>query len=185
MCNNNQLLTPHFALLEFIESTTARKNGIRNQPSPNVVKSLSRLCMHTLEPLRQALDLPVVITSGYRCVELNNLINRNSYRSQHLLGQATDFYVGWNASPKGCGLSDNCHYTNRFKLLDADPRQRLVRAFYLIISHKSIDFDQLILYPNFIHVSYVSRESNRHCVMVADGKGRYQRIPSVNALSVI
>ena len=185
MCNNNQLLTPHFALLEFTESSTARRNGIRNQPSPNVVRNLSCLCTHTLEPLREALGLPVVITSGYRCVELNNLINHNSYRSQHLLGQAADFYVGWNESPKGCGLSDNCHTTSRFKLLDANPRQRLVRAFYLIVSHKDIDFDQLILYPNFIHVSYVSREANRHCVMVADGKGRYQRIPRENALTVI
>lgn len=87
---SNILLTPHFALLEFTESTTASKHGINNSPTPEVQENLRRLCEQTLEPLREALGLPVVITSGYRCKELNDLISHHAHKSQHLKGQAAD-----------------------------------------------------------------------------------------------
>ena len=48
-----------------------------------------------------------------------------------------------------------------------------------------VDYDQLILYPNFIHVSFVSHESNRHYIMKAEGNGRYARISKEVALSLI
>jgi hypothetical protein len=51
---DNIILTPHFTLLEFTESTTARKYGIVNEPPPEAVDNLRRLCQGTLEPLREA-----------------------------------------------------------------------------------------------------------------------------------
>ena len=90
---NNIQLSPHFSLLELTESATARQRDIANIPPPEAVENLKRLCKGTLEPLRKALGLPVIITSGYRCKELNNIVNRSSKTSQHMQGCAADFYV--------------------------------------------------------------------------------------------
>jgi hypothetical protein len=190
-----QLLTPHFALQEFIRSATAHKHGIANNPPPEAVENLKLLCRHTLEPLREALGLPVVITSGYRCKALNNIIAHHSNRSQHMKGQAADFHVGQgevsgsmfqvpSSRFQGSGskaaellvpssLQAKRPCGSSAKFWGTSPRERLVRAFRLILTDPSIDFDQLIIYPNFIHVSYVSREKNRHSIMTGSGAGKY------------
>ncbi len=190
-----QLLTPHFALHEFIRSATARKHGIANDPPPEAVENLKLLCHHTLEPLREALGLPVVITSGFRCKALNNIIAHHSNRSQHMKGQAADFHVGQgevsgsmfqvpSSRFQGSGskaaellvpssLQAKRPCGSSAKFWGTSPRERLVRAFRLILTDPSIDFDQLIIYPNFIHVSYVSREKNRHSIMTGSGAGKY------------
>lgn len=164
----NTFLTPHFSLLEMCESRTAKRYGIVNVAPPETVENLNRLCEATLEPLREALGLPVVITSGYRCQRLNEILANSARRSQHLIGCAADFYVGQGSASR-----------SRFQV--ADHRERLIKAFRLILtpstgsgsgSETSIDFDQLIIYPTFIHVSYVSPEANRHYIMKAEGNGR-------------
>ena len=86
-------LSPHFELREFTESATARQYGIVNEPPPEAVENLKALCVNTLEPLREALGLPIIITSGYRTKELNDIIVHASRKSQHMSGQAADFYV--------------------------------------------------------------------------------------------
>ena len=169
----NNFLSPHFAQLEFTESPTAKKYGIDNTPSPEVVANLTLLCHGSLEPLREELGLPVIITSGYRCKALNDIISHHANRSQHLTGSAADFYVGWSAALAGRGQS-----------APSNPRERLIKAFRLIISSSRIDYDQLILYPNFIHVSYVSPEANRHYIMVAQRNGRYRRVTPEVAITL-
>lgn len=164
----NKILTEHFSLLEFTESPTAKKHGIKNEPPPEAIANLKTLCLHTMEPLRTELGLPVIITSGYRSEALNNVVSHYATRrSQHLAGRACDFYVGWNSSPDGRGLSDSKSLSHR---------ERLIRAFRLIIESDSIDYDQLIIYPSFIHVSYVSPTTNRHYIMTANGQGKYCRV---------
>ena len=170
----NMLLTPHFALLEFTESATAKKHGIINEPQPEAVVKLMRLCLNTLEPLREAIGLPVVITSGYRCQRLNDIISHSSKRSQHLNGQAADFYIGWSAKLNGRGQSG-----------DESPRERLLKAFKLIISSEAIDYDQLILYPSFIHVSYLSHDKNRHKIATANSQGTYCAVTREDALKLL
>ena len=160
---DNTLLTPHFALREFIVSATAMKHGIDNRPTPDVVENLKHLCQHTLEPLREKLELPIIITSGYRTKALNDIIVHASRKSQHMTGQAADFYI-----PE---VSGNLSH-----------RERLILAFRTIITNPEVDFDQLILYPNFIHVSFVSKETNRHNIMTAQGDGKYCRLTRENAL---
>ena len=90
----NIQFTPHFTLQEFVVSQTARDHGIKNEPAPEHVENLRALCVHTLEPLREALGLPIIITSGYRCKALNHLLVCHSNKSQHMEGCAADFYVG-------------------------------------------------------------------------------------------
>jgi hypothetical protein len=50
------------------------------------------LCQNVLEPLRQIVQKPVIITSGYRSKKLNAAIGGSS-SSQHTKGQAADFIV--------------------------------------------------------------------------------------------
>ena len=180
----NTFLTPHFSLLEMCESRTADRHGIVNVPGPEAVANLKRLCCCTLEPLREALGLPVVITSGYRCQRLNEILAHSARRSQHLTGCAADFYVGQGSASRA-----------RFQV--SGHRERLIAAFRLILtasapstgsaisSAPSIDFDQLIIYPTFIHVSYVSPEANRHYIMRAEGNGRYQRLSREEAMTLV
>jgi len=170
---SNILLTPHFRLREFTESATAEKHGIANVPDADAVENLKRLCEHTLEPLREALGLPVVVTSGFRTKELNDLLAHSSSTSQHMQGRASDFWV------KG-------HTETTESTEIASQRELLVAAFKLILVNPKIDFDQMILYPSFIHVSYVSKEKNRHGILLAQGNGKlgYGRLTLANALKI-
>ena len=163
----NISLSPHFSLSEFTKSSTAMKHGIKNTPPQEAVDNLKALCQGCLEPLHEALGLPVVITSGYRTKALNSMVAHSSERSQHMLGQAADFYV----APGRSGLSR---------------RELLIKAFRLIILDEGIDYDQLILYPSFIHVSYVSRERNRRTVLLGmrNGKLGYGKCSIQNALKI-
>lgn len=165
---NNILLSPHFELREFTESATARGYGIVNEPPPKAVENLKALCVNTLEPLREALGLPIIITSGYRCKALNELITHHSTRSQHRTGEAADFWV----------------QGSKFKVQGVSPRELLIRAFRTIITDPTVDYDQLIIYPTFIHVSYISRERNRHKLTKGFGNGTYAALSRAQALAI-
>lgn len=158
---NDIQFTPHFKLSEFVSSETAEKQGIENNPSPEAVENMRLLSVHTLEPLREALGLPIVITSGYRCKALNDLIAHHSQRSQHMEGRAADFYVNGSSH-----------------------RELLIEAFRTIITSPEIDYDQLIIYPTFIHVSFVSHNDNRHKIMSANGQGTYRALTRAAALAI-
>lgn len=173
---DNTVLTPHFALREFTESATAMKHGIDNRPTPEVVENLKRLCEHTLEPLREKLGLPIIITSGFRTKALNDIIVHAARKSQHMSGQAADFYVVSGSKIQVSG---------DLKLKTSSHRELLIKAFKLIIEDEGIDFDQLIIYPSFIHVSYVSRERNRHQLTLASGNGTYTALSRADALALI
>ena len=219
---NNIQLSPHFSLLELTESATARQRDIANIPPPEAVENLKRLCKGTLEPLRKALGLPVIITSGYRCKELNNIVNRSSKTSQHMLGQAADFYISSDGSMRqsrgsrvngplaqfkvqgGFAAVQRASPSSKFsdqgqsdlkvddkvqcgkaavqdsKVLGR--RELLIMGFRLIILNEDIDYDQLILYPTFIHVSYVSRSKNRRKIIKANGHGSYCTVTREAAL---
>ena len=171
MCNN-QFLSPHFKLSEFTVSRTAEKHGIVNIPPAEAVENLRRLCENTLEPLREKLGLPIIITSGYRTKALNEILVHAARRSQHMVGCAADFWVS--------GHTDGTDNTDK----GASHRELLIRAFRLIIMDESIDFDQLILYPSFIHVSYVSKQANRHKLTKANGQGTYCALTREQALGI-
>lgn len=190
---DNTVLTPHFKLREFTESATAKKHGIDNRPTPEVVENLQRLCTHTLEPLREKLGLPIIITSGYRTKELNEIIVHASRKSQHMSGQAADFYAvqssklfaKFNLFIGAHGLRHKAQGDEGSKLNVQGSRELLIQAFRLIITEPEIDFDQLIIYPTFIHVSYVSQERNRHQITKANGNGMYCALSRVQALALV
>lgn len=198
----NQVLSPHFELREFTDSLTARKYGIANVPSPEAVENLRALCVHTLEPLREALGLPIIITSGFRTKALNDKLAHSSERSQHMQGQAADLYVvqgssqgsGAGGTSQGSGAggtwtSQAAKPSAKFKVQGGEElsqRELLIKAFREILTNPKIDFDQLILYPSFIHVSYVSPKANRRGILKAQGNGKlgYGRLNRADALKI-
>lgn len=130
----------HFNLSEFFRSSTAAKNGIKNEPSPDekatIVRNINLLVDNVLDPIRDRINTPILITSGYRCPKINRLVGGVD-NSQHMSGCAADFYV--------MGFT----------------RSMMYNVFFDI--YYTIDFDQIIYYrnKNIIHISYVEN-GNRH-----------------------
>jgi hypothetical protein len=121
----SQVLTPNFNLDEFIISQAAERFGYNNSPNEQVISNLRELCVHVLQPLREIVRVPVIISSGYRCPSANAVIG-GKYNSQHLEGKAADFSV---------------------------PGMTLPEVFNTV--YKYLPYDQLIYeFGRWIHVSY-------------------------------
>ena len=85
-------LSEHFSLGEFVRSSTAQRMGIDNTPHAEAIENLRNLCTKVLEPLREHLGQPVVITSGFRSKRLNETVG-GVKNSQQLSGEAADLMV--------------------------------------------------------------------------------------------
>lgn len=83
------LLSPHFTLEELIRSDVATRKGINNYPYPDVLENL-KLLASKLEVVRAILGRSVLVSSGYRCEELNAAVG-GSKTSTHMTGLAADF----------------------------------------------------------------------------------------------
>lgn len=81
-------LTANFPLKDFTKSDTAIRLGIKNEPTPEHLASLKRLCEKVLQPARDALG-PITVNSGYRSKTLNDHVG-GSKTSQHSKGEAAD-----------------------------------------------------------------------------------------------
>lgn len=85
---------PHFSEEELTRSQTATRNEIDNSPDDDAKVNLVRLAWF-LESLREKLrnhykrNLFIIISSGYRCPELNLIIG-GSKTSAHMKGLAAD-----------------------------------------------------------------------------------------------
>lgn len=87
-------LTKHFKLSEFTKSATATKYGIDNTPPLEVISNLQHLCQQVLEPLREWMNEPITISSGYRSPKVNSHPDvRGATNSKHLLGEAADIHL--------------------------------------------------------------------------------------------
>lgn len=80
---------PDFTFDELIRSATAEKLGIDNLPPPEEMDNLRHLAVKILQPLRNAWQRPIIVTSGYRSPALNKALG-GARNSQHLMGQAAD-----------------------------------------------------------------------------------------------
>ena len=116
----------NFTISELCKSDTAEENGLNNTPDINSLDNLLELTFYVLQPLRDKLGKPMVITSGFRSVKVNNLVGGED-NSQHLYGQAADFVVD--------GMTPN----------------QVVE----FVKKSGIEFDQLINeYDQWTHISY-------------------------------
>ena len=79
----------YFSLGEFSHSDTAVSLGIDNTIPAECVAKIEHLVHCVLDPLREHWGLPIRVTSGYRCPELNDEVGgvEDSY---HMEGCAAD-----------------------------------------------------------------------------------------------
>lgn len=79
----------YFSLGEFSHSDTAVSLGIDNTIPKECVAKIEHLVHCVLDPLREHWGLPIRVTSGYRCPELNDEVGgvEDSY---HMDGCAAD-----------------------------------------------------------------------------------------------
>lgn len=71
-------LTQHFTLEELTASDTAARLSIDNTPPAEVVEEL-RASAQMLEHVRLILQVPVIVTSGYRCAALERAICETAF----------------------------------------------------------------------------------------------------------
>lgn len=142
-------LTKHFTLPEMTVSQEAARSGLKNIPDPLQTESLLMLCENVLEPLRERVMRPVIVSSGFRSPTLNRRIGGNS-RSQHCRGEAADFSIP--------GMS--------------------VAEVVALIRRMGLPFDQLIdEFGAWVHVSHSRTGKQRGQVLKArlvGGKTVYQ-----------
>lgn len=121
----------YFTIKELCNSDKAKEYKINNTPNSVIIRHLNLLVHFILDPLREKYGKPIIVSSGYRCEELNKLLN-GSKTSQHKKGLAADITAG--------SISEN------------------KKLFNLIIK-LNLPFDQLIDEKNYqwIHVSYSSK----------------------------
>ena len=82
------LLVPHFSLEELTTTSLAKyksKNFVEAQQNMGRMYQLAGFA----ERVREIIGQPLIITSGYRCEELNSAVG-GSATSQHLLCEAID-----------------------------------------------------------------------------------------------
>lgn len=81
-------MAQYFTIEELCASDTAKKKGIDNRPSPNMVNELQKT-IDFLNPIREAWGSPIKVTSGYRSEALNKAVSGVS-NSSHKYGWAVD-----------------------------------------------------------------------------------------------
>ena len=79
----------HFTIEELTSSDRARELGIDNTPDKDSIERLITLIVEVLDPARELLGKPIVVTSGYRCSVLNTAVGGQP-NSQHTKGEAAD-----------------------------------------------------------------------------------------------
>ncbi len=145
----------YFTISELTASATALREGIDNRPSKCAFNLLHVLVDQLLDPIREAWGKPIIVSSGYRCKELNALVG-GVKNSHHLLGCAADITapllspqggkIG-SAMPKHLPLGGGREGANRklFKLIQQMQHESKLR------------FTQLIAEDNYrwLHISYV------------------------------
>ena len=139
-------LSKNLSLREAVRSTTAKRLGIKNEPSDGEVLNLKAVSKNVFQPVRDNFGVPIYVSSGFRSKELNKSIG-GSATSQHCQGRALD--------------------------LDADVFGGVSNADIFFYIKECLDFDQLIWEfgngenPDWVHVSYTSQENNRNRVLKA------------------
>ena len=152
----DQRLTDHFSLYELTKTSVTKFQEQNRRLTLDQISKLTVLA-RLLEHIRYIVDSPLMITSGYRCPELNTAIGSTS-RSQHLLCEAADFVV------PGQDL------TKVFKLIWSDIKDKRSNVGQLIFETADRPYGVI----SWIHVSlgtpYRPSEKCAQILRMNDGK---------------
>ena len=122
-------MTTNFTLEELYRSSFAIRNNIDNTPNEKQTENL-RFVANNLEYIREKLgNYPILVTSGFRSKKVNKGVGGVS-NSDHLEGLAVDIIVKNNKSIK-------------------DTAKQIIET--------QLEFDQIIIYRNFIHLGFNKR----------------------------
>ena len=128
----------NFTMSELIHSDTAIKNNINNMPDINSLDCMLDLIVYCLQPVREMLEKPMIITSGFRCSEVNKLVGGVS-NSQHTKGQAADFTVSGET----------------------------VEGLIFKIATSGIEYDEIINeYDKWVHISFVKGNNRKETLRI-------------------
>jgi len=134
------IISDHITYAEAIHSNTAKRKRIDNTPNPTQVDAMKLTAELVFEPLREWVGGPIKVNSFFRSVALNEVLGGVA-SSKHCKGQAVD-------------------------LDDVYGRKSNAEMYRWV--KENLCFDQLIwefgtdMNPNWIHISYVSKEENRN-----------------------
>ena len=125
------MASPNFSMDELTHSDTAARHGIDNTPNDNQKENLYKLAME-MEDVRELLNnKPIFVSSGYRCLALNELLGSKK-TSAHIKGLAADFTCRQFGTPNEIV----------FALINSD-----------------ISYDQVILeFDRWVHISFCEDE---------------------------
>ena len=143
------MISKHISYKEGVYSNTATRRGIDNTPNDEQLDNMELIANEVFEPLRMWVDGPIKINSFFRSPDLNTAIGGSS-KSQHCKGQAMDIDDTF-------GKATNAEMYHFIK--------------------DNLDFDQMIWEfgdddnPNWVHVSYVSKDKNRNRCLRASRVG--------------
>ena len=132
-------ISKHITLQEATESQTALRLGIKNIPNEEELEAMKYVAKNLFEPIREWYDKPIMVSSFYRCRELNKSV-KGSLTSGHMLGNSIDITAGKKAENK--------------KIFD-------------FIKLSGLDYDQVINEYDYtwIHIS-LKKSGNRKQVLV-------------------
>ena len=119
-----------------------------------VPENIKALVENVLDPLREKYGKPIRVNSGYRCPK-HNLAVGGGNRSQHLLGEAADI-APLEPDSRNNGFSED-----------------LVKMVAII--RQNGKWDQMIIYPSFVHVSWKCLGPNRKQTLRKLSNG-YQKV---------
>ena len=86
------IIMKYFSIDEMTRSDTARRLGIDNTPSDSIKKNLTLFIEKVLDPIREDWGSPIIVSSGYRCPELNKAVG-GVKTSGHMYGFCADLQV--------------------------------------------------------------------------------------------
>lgn len=135
-------LSKNFLLSEFTYSDTALDHKIDNNVyDDGVLENIKSLVCVVLQPLREAVERSVAITSGFRSWFLNKTLNA-AQSSQHSKGEAADIQVA------GMTNLEVCHW-----ILDNVPFDQLIAEYRWSKNRK--------VWVEWTHVSHLADAPNR------------------------
>ena len=105
--------TKHFKSSEITYSYKAEENGIDNTPTDKDIIDNLNYTLQRLEEIRSGYNKPIIISSGYRCEELNKLVGGVD-NSLHKIGLAVD--LKWDVDLLNY-ITDNCSFDNKFVIV--------------------------------------------------------------------
>lgn len=138
------MISSNFKMAEFSVSATAAAAGIPNVIPENVKPAIRALVLNLLQPLCDATGWHDRINSGYRSPEVNKLVGGVA-TSQHLKGEAADNMFFKKVNGKAV-------YVAPIEVLRA-------------VVASGLDFDQMIAYNGFVHLSYTTTRANRRQIL--------------------